>query len=431
MTPRLPSRPRRHSRKSIRARRAFLLRALAIGVGVGALAALVHWFTTDRGWVTTDNAFVTGNIIPVQADATGVVAQVLAEETQLVKKGEILVQPRRAARARRARTGRSGTRTRRAQCRRALRQSTPDLPEITARDAVRERTRHDLSRYKQAAASGAASRQLLQNTEDTLASQEADLREARAEYQAIEARIGGLTPTNHPDIDVARARFNDAFIEYLRQNIRAPATGYVAKRRVQVGQRVRPGDPIINIVPLDHLWVEANLWENRMDRMRPGQPAVIKVDLYGSSVTYHGVVEGLVPGSGSVFATLAPDNATGNFIRIVQRVPVRISIDPDELKQDAAASRPLHRHIDQCRRADTKAANESVVKTSTGEYPPTSTTRISPRRRRAPTRSSRIMSSSLRATRTPAFSQPRRWRRLTTPRRRCRFMRDGGLRTFP
>lgn len=355
------------SRKSIRARRNFLLKLLAVGVAVGALAGTFRYVAFDRDWVTTDNAFVTGNVIPVQSDATGVVAQVLAEETQLVKKGDALV--RLDAQRARAALGQAE-----AELCRAVRNVAALFAgrrqicqKVTSRIAIRERTRHDLARYRQAATSGAASRQLLQNTEDTLNAQEADLREARAELAAIESRVGGVTPMNHPDVEFAKARFNDAYIEYLRQNIRAPATGYVAKRRVQVGQRVRPGDQILNIVPLDHLWVEANLWENRMERIRPGQPAIIKVDLYGSSATFHGAVEGLVPGSGSVFATLPPDNATGNFIRIVQRVPVRIAIDPEELKKT-----PLRPGLSTVTSinvgAEAKPMNDSVVKTSTSEY---------------------------------------------------------------
>lgn len=355
------------SRKNIRARRAFLLKTLAVGLGIGALAAGFRWFAYDRDWVTTDNAFITGNIIPVQADATGVVSQVLAEETQLVKKGEVLIQldAQRARAALGQAEAELGRAVRNVGALFANRRQV--CQKITARAAVRERTRHDLSRYKQAASSGAASGQLLQNTEDTLAAQEADLREARAEYQAIESRVGGVTPTTHPDVEFAKARFNDAYIEFLRQSIRAPATGYVAKRRVQVGQRVRPGDQIMNIVPLDHLWVEANLWENRMERIRPGQPAIIKVDLYGSSALFHGRVEGLVPGSGSVFATLPPDNATGNFIRIVQRVPIRIAIDPEELKKT-----PLRPGLSTTTSinvsAEAKPMNDSIVRTSAGEY---------------------------------------------------------------
>ncbi|KAF0206924.1 MAG: Secretion protein HlyD family [Methylocystaceae bacterium] len=238
---------------------------------------------------------------------------------------------------------------------------------LASRTATRERTRHDLARYRAAAPSGAASRQLLQNTEDQLAAQEADWRETRAELQAFDARLINATRVSHPDIEWAKARFNDAYVETLRQSIRAPATGYVAKRRVQVGFRVKPGDQIMNIVPLDHLWIEANLWENRLESIRPGQKAEIIVDLYGSKRTYHGVVEGVVPGSGSVFATLPPDNATGNFIRIVQRIPVRIAIDPEELKKQ-----PLRPGLSTITTIDVNSTpvspNDSIVKTATSEY---------------------------------------------------------------
>ena len=133
---------------------------------------------------------------------------------------------------------------------------------------------------------------------------------------------------------MARNKFINAYIEFARQQLRAPVSGYVAKRKAQVGDRIRPGDQVMTIVPLDHLWVEANLWENSLRGVRPGQPVLITVDLYGRSYTYHGTVEGLVPGTGSVFALLPPDNATGNFIHIVQRVPVRIALREDEILKE-------------------------------------------------------------------------------------------------
>lgn len=355
------------SRKSIRSRREFLLKIVIAAVIVGALIAFSRWYFYDRDWVTTDNAFITGNIIPVQADATGVVAAVLAEETQLVKKGDVLVrldgQRARAALAQAE-----------AELGRAVRsvgalyaQRRQVCQKVISRAALRDRTRHDLARYREATLSGAASRQVLQNTEDQLAAQEADLREAQAEYQSVEARVVGVTRMNHPDIEAAKARYNDAYVEFVRQNIRAPATGYVAKRSVQVGKRVRPGDAILNIVPLDHLWVEANLWENRMARVRPGQAAIIKVDLYGSEQIYHGEVAGLVPGSGAVFAALPPDNATGNFIRIVQRIPVRIALRADELEKQ-----PLRPGLSTVASINVsgplQSPNHSIVKTTTNEY---------------------------------------------------------------
>ncbi|MGD9539916.1 MAG: HlyD family secretion protein, partial [Methylocystis sp.] len=233
------------SRKNIRSRREFLLKIVIAAALIGAVIALLQWFFYGRDWVTTDNAYVAGNIIPVQADATGVVAAVLAEETQFVKKDATLVRlDGQRARAVLAHAE--------AELGRAVRavgalyaQRRQVCQKVISRAAIRDKTRHDLARYRQAAASGASSRQVLQNAEDQLAAQEADLREAQAEYQAVEARVGGVTRMNHPDIEAAKARYNEAYIEFARQNIRAPASGYVAKRRVQVGERVRPGDAIL------------------------------------------------------------------------------------------------------------------------------------------------------------------------------------------
>ncbi len=320
-------------RKTLRARRFALLSLVALAAGAAAVYFFVKWRVHDRFWVTTDNAFVVGNIIPVQADATGVISEVLAEESQQVNKGEVLVrldaQHARAALdqseaqlAQSVRTVGALFASRRQACQK-----------IVSRIALREKVRHDIARYREALPSGSVSRQTLQNAEDQLASLDADLHEGRAELQAVESRINNVTRTNHPDIEVAKAKYMEDYIEFARQSIRAPVSGYVAKRKAQVGLRVRPGDQLMTIVPLDYLWIEANLFENSMERVRPGQPVNISVDLYGNSAAYHGTVEGVIPGSGSVFALLAPDNATGNFIHIVQRVPVRIALRADEIEK--------------------------------------------------------------------------------------------------
>ena len=355
------------NRKQIRFRR-----NLALG-GVGLVATLVaaflavRWLGHDRFIVETDNAFVTGNLIPVYADATGVVAEVLSEETQNVTKGDVLVRldQQRATAALLQAEGDLGRAVRAVG---ALFENRRQACEkIVSRLAERDRVRHDLIRYQQATPSGSVSQQVLQNARDQLASLEADVRAARADTQSIEARVAGVTRANHPDIVSARAKFLDAHIEYARQSIKAPASGYVAKRKAQIGDRVRPGDQILTIVPLDHLWVEANLWENAMDRVRPGQDAKVIVDLYGRAVVYHGKVEGLTPGSGSVFALLPPDNATGNFIHIVQRVPVRISLRPDELAKDPL--RPGLSTVTTIDVSNDKASvNDSQTTTAAQEY---------------------------------------------------------------
>ena len=318
-------------RKTIRRRRNLLLLLVALALSAGALAYAVNWWLFGRFSVVTDNAFITGNLIPVYADTTGIVAQVLHEETEDVKKGDLLISldEQRARATLGEAEGELGRAVRAVGALFATRQQT--CQRIVSRTALFDKVRHDIVRYRQALPSGSVSKQILQNAEDQSASLEADLKEARAEFQSIEARVGGTTRINHPDIEVARSKYIDANIEFARQQIRAPVSGYIAKRKAQVGDRVRPGDQVMTIVPLDHLWVEANLWENRMHWVRPGQPVLVNVDLYGESYTFHGTVEGLVPGTGSVFALLPPDNATGNFIHIVERVPVRIALRTDEI----------------------------------------------------------------------------------------------------
>jgi len=320
-------------RKTLRSRRLIFLSLVALTALAAGLYFLIRWQTHDRFWVTTDNAFVVGNIIPVQADATGVVADVLVEETNKVKAGELLVRldEQRAkamldqfaadlARAVRSVGGQFAARRQACQ-------------KIASQIALRDKTRHDVMRYRQALPSGAVSQQVLQNATDQLASLDAELHQSRADFQSFEARLGGLTLTKTPEIEAATAKFAENYIEFARQRIKAPVSGYIAKRKAQVGDRVRPGDLLMQIIPLDYLWIEANLWENSMQRVRPGQPVAVTVDLYGNSALFHGRVEGIIPGSGSVFALLAPDNATGNFIHIVQRVPVYISLRPDELEK--------------------------------------------------------------------------------------------------
>lgn len=318
---------------SVRAQRTqrLLLVALAAVIAGGAYAG--YWWTTARHWVETDNAYVTGNLIPVNAQASGIVTHVLAEETQFVNKGDVLIrldQHEAAAALGRAR-GRLGETVRRIHALFVAKRQVGE--KLAARTARLDVIRHDLERYRQAAPIGAVSKQVLQNAEDQRRALEAEVRETQAEYDALEAQIGGTTITEHPAVELAKHELVQAYLEYTRQHIRAPVSGYVAKRKAQVGDRVHPGTNLMTIVPLDHLWVEANLRETEMRDVRPGQEALVRVDLHGREHIYHGIVEGLVPGTGSVFALLPPDNATGNFIHITERVPVRIALAADEIRE--------------------------------------------------------------------------------------------------
>ncbi|HEU4685566.1 MAG TPA: HlyD family secretion protein [Nitrospira sp.] len=322
-----PYEDRLHARRNRRL--AIVLLAMALGAAVYGM----YWWSTARHWIQTDNAYVTGNLVPVAAQATGIITQVLVEETQFVNRGDVLVrldEHEAYAALGRAR-GRLGDTVRRIN---ALFFTQRQLAEkLAARRARQEVVRHDVQRYRKAAPSGAVSRQILQNAEDQLEAAQAEVRETQAEYDALDAQIGGTTAMEHPAVELAKHEFIEAHLEYARQQIRAPVSGYVAKRKAQVGDRVRPGTNLMTIVPLDHLWVEANLRETELSEIRPGQPAEVRVDLYGGNHTFHGTVEGLVPGTGSPFALLPPDNSTGNFIHITERVPVRIALASDEIRE--------------------------------------------------------------------------------------------------
>jgi membrane fusion protein, multidrug efflux system len=354
-------------RKTIRRRRNLLLLLVAVAMSLGLLAYAVNWWLYGRFWIVTDNAFVTGNLIPVYADATGVVVQVYYEETEHVKKGDLVIRldAQRAEAALGEAQGELAGAVRKVGALFAARRQA--CQRILSRAALLDKVRHDIIRYQQALPSGSVSNQVLQNAQDQGASLEADLKAARADFQQSQAQVGGTTRISHPDIEVARNKFINAYIEFARQQLRAPVSGYVAKRKAQVGDRIRPGDQVMTIVPLDHLWVEANLWENSLRGVRPGQPVLITVDLYGRSYTYHGTVEGLVPGTGSVFALLPPDNATGNFIHIVQRVPVHIALREDEILKE-----PLRPGLSTVAAIDIRDTNVSpnaaLTETSTKEY---------------------------------------------------------------
>lgn len=324
---------RRIHPKALRARRNRRLLVVALLLLIATIGYLEYWWTYDRFWVRTDNAYVTGNLVPVAAQASGIVTQVLAEETQFVNRGDLMIrldEHQAYAALGRAR-GRLGEEVRRIA---ALFMTRKQLAEkLTSRTARVDLARHDMDRYLAASPSGAISKQIVQNTMDKILALEAEVRETQAELDTLDAQIGGTTIMAHPAVDLAKHQLIEAHLEYARQQIRAPVSGYVAKRKAQVGDRVQPGTPLMTIVPLDHLWVEANLRETELEHVRPGQLALVNVSLYGTKQTFHGTVEGLVPGSGSPFALLPPDNSTGNFIHIVERVPVRIALPADELRE--------------------------------------------------------------------------------------------------
>jgi membrane fusion protein, multidrug efflux system len=311
-------------------------RWLAIVVGAFALVGIaygVYWSLVLRYEQSTDDAYVSGNVVQITPQIAGTVVRIGAEDTQFVKAGAPLVEldPSDAkialeqADAKLAKTVRDV---------RGLFATTAKLSaNVDMRSADVARATEDLARRERLTRSGAVSGEELQHARDALTSAKAALIAAQQELAANQARVDRTTIENHPDVLAAAAQVHDAYLDLARTTLPAPVSGYVAKRSVQLGQRVAPGAPLMAIVPLDQVWVDANFKESQLATMRIGQPVSLSADLYGGKVRYHGTVAGFGAGTGSAFALLPAQNATGNWIKIVQRVPVRIALDAKELSE--------------------------------------------------------------------------------------------------
>jgi len=213
----------------------------------------------------------------------------------------------------------------------------------------------DLARRAQLGKSGAVSGEELQHARDAEKAARSGLMAAQQQLVANRARIDHTTLEDHPDVRNAAAAVRNAYLNYARTTLPAPVSGFVARRNVQLGQRVGPGAALMAVVPLDEVWVDANFKEPQLAGMRVGQPVTLTADLYGNGIQYHGKVVGFGAGTGSAFSLLPAQNATGNWIKIVQRVPVRIALDPKEI-----ATHPLQ--IGLTMKAEVNVRDESGVR---------------------------------------------------------------------
>jgi membrane fusion protein (multidrug efflux system) len=297
-------------------------------VGLGWIA---WWYFESRGHETTDNAYVGGNLVQVTPRVAGTVVAIGADDTDLVEAGQTLVRLDSA-------DAKVALAQAEAQLAQAVRQArvfyakdTTLVAAVAQRKVDLARAQDDLKRRAPLVASGAVSKEDLQHARDAVAAARAALDTAREQLAASRALTQGVDVRNQPSVLGAAAKVREAYLALERDRIPAPVSGYVAKRSVQVGQRVAPGAPLMAVVPLDNVWVEANFKEVQLRHMRIGQPATLTADLYGSRVEYRGRVAGLAAGTGGAFALLPPQNATGNWIKVVQRLPVRIALDKEQL----------------------------------------------------------------------------------------------------
>lgn len=297
------------------------------------LIALGLWWFVFRNHESTDDAYVGGNMVVLTARQKGSVLAYYADDTDYVEEGQILVtldptdymiafEQRKAALEIAARQVREQYE--------AVRQREAD---VAMKRAIYVKTSIDFKNRMALVNSEAISKEDYDHAKADFRAARASLRVSKHELIAAVAALGDQEIQKHPQIEKAKADMREAYLGLSRCSILAPIAGYVAKRSVQAGHSIDAATPLMSIIPLDAVWVDANYKETQLSHMRIGQPVDVIADMYGGHVVYHGTVGGLQPGSGSVFSLLPPQNATGNWIKIVQRVPVRIYLDPKEVKR--------------------------------------------------------------------------------------------------
>jgi membrane fusion protein (multidrug efflux system) len=328
-------------------RKKALLSIAAVVVIAGLGWGAYEWLVASN-YESTDNAYVQGNVVQITPQIGGTVVSVYADDTDYVKAGQPLVQLDPAD----ARVALDQAEANLAQTVRQVRTLYANNGSLAAQvnlrsaDAAKarsevERANDDLNRRQALVGNGAVSKEelnhaqtALQNAKSALAAAEAGVVAAREQLASNQAQTEGTTVEQHPSVLAAAGKVREAWLASQRAGLPAPVEGYVAKRTVQVGQRVAPGAPLMSIIPLRQVWVDANFKEGQLRKIRIGQPVTLTADIYGKKVEYHGTVEGLGAGTGSAFALLPAQNATGNWIKVVQRVPVRVALDPKEIQQN-------------------------------------------------------------------------------------------------
>jgi membrane fusion protein (multidrug efflux system) len=323
------------------------LTALASIVVVAGLGWAAYEWLVASHYEATDNAYVQGNVIQITPQIGGTVMAIMADDTDFVKAGQPLVKLDPAD----AKVALDQAEANLAQTVRQVRTLYANNGTLAAQITLREadvvkaqtdiaRANDDLNRRQSLTGNGAVSKEELNhaqtqlaNAKSALAAAQAGVVAAREQLASNQAMTEGTSVEQHPSVQAAAAKVREAYLATQRAALPAPVDGYVAKRTVQLGQRVAAGTPMMSIIPLSQVWVDANFKEVQLRNIRIGQPVKLTADVYGTKVEYTGTVAGLGAGTGAAFALLPAQNATGNWIKVVQRVPVRVALDPKQLAE--------------------------------------------------------------------------------------------------
>ncbi|KQN54780.1 multidrug efflux MFS transporter periplasmic adaptor subunit EmrA [Erwinia sp. E602] len=343
-------------------KRALLLLAVLLVIIAGAY--LIYWFLVLRHYQETDDAYVAGNQAQVMAQVSGSVNKVWFDDTDYVKKGDLLVTLDRTDAEQAFEKAQTALATTVRQTHQLIINGKQYQATIALQQTALEQAQADLKRREPLGAANLIGREDLQHARDAVATAKAQLDVALQQYNANQAMILNTSLDNQPAVKQAAAELRDAWLALQRTNVVSPINGYVSRRSVQVGSQITTSTPLLAIVPADNLWVDANFKETQLAGVRIGQPATVVSDIYGDDVVYHGKVVGLDMGTGSVFSLLPAQNATGNWIKVVQRLPVRIELDPQQVAQH-----PLRIGLSTLVKVDTANRDGAVLATSVRSKP--------------------------------------------------------------
>ena len=344
-------------------RRRILLLIAVIFIISGALWA-AYWVLVLEKREKTDDAYVNGNRVVISAQVSGTVVAVLADDTQLVNAGQVLVKLDPID----AQTALSRTASALGSAVRQVRQQKATAgqydSEIESRKLELSRAQADLAKREPLVAEQAIAGEEVRHAQESVQLARAALAQAERQSLSAHALIDGTPIESNPTVLQARDAYRDAWIAAQRNAVVAPVSGYVAERSVQLGQHIQAGEALMTVIPLHSLWVDANFKEVQLRNLRLGQKAEVRSDLYGGSFIFHGHVEGMSAGTGAAFSLLPPQNASGNWIKVVQRVPVRILIDDNDLIKT-----PLRVGLSATVTVDTTSRDGPVLATQAGDKP--------------------------------------------------------------
>ncbi|QHB33658.1 multidrug efflux MFS transporter periplasmic adaptor subunit EmrA [Yersinia canariae] len=347
----VPQQPQ--NKKKQRKRVLLLLTVIFIIIGV---AYLIYWFLVLRHHQETDNAYVSGNQVQIMSQVPGSVVSVNFENTDLVKSGDVLLalDPTDAEQAyEQAKTALANSVR---QTHQLMINSKQYQANIALKKTELSKAQNDLKRRVVLGSVDAIGREELQHARDAVDAAQASLDVAIAQYNANQALVLDTPLEKQPAVEQAAAKLRDAWLALQRTKVVSPITGYVSRRSVQVGAKIANGAPLMAVIPANEMWIDANFKETQLDNMRIGQSATVVTDFYGNDVVFQGKVVGLDMGTGSAFSLLPAQNATGNWIKVVQRLPVRIELDAKQL-----AEHPLRIGLSTTVRVDTANPDGPVL----------------------------------------------------------------------